>query len=266
MQPNPRQPIAERMRLLLMQQVGHAIDVERLQAEARYARDVLLVCDAFPGSELAQLARQFRTMGVTGRPRPPLAMPPAAPRGDASQEAPHSNRPGTTSPRRTDGVDRVPDTERRPGSHAAERIEPQLEPVSDALHTRPDSDDLGAKLGTATAPRASPRSATEAIRGRASAFGHPAAGSALGKTTAPNGKATAADAPDCPSPPRTARRSRFGITLFGPSQFLNSLFGATRFGRRDSPETAPPSQFDPDPQEVRPPPPATRRWLPWRAR
>ncbi len=52
--------IADRMDVLLQAELGLGIDLQRLVGDALYARDVLLVCDAFHGHELADLARQFR--------------------------------------------------------------------------------------------------------------------------------------------------------------------------------------------------------------
>ncbi len=52
--------IASRIHTLLEHEMGQGIDPARMLAEPLYARDVLLVCDALPGSELAELARLFR--------------------------------------------------------------------------------------------------------------------------------------------------------------------------------------------------------------
>ena len=69
-----RLQIATRMRELLLREIGHDIEVERLLTRDRYARDVLLVCDACTGSELPGLAAQFRAL----TPGVPAATPPAA--------------------------------------------------------------------------------------------------------------------------------------------------------------------------------------------
>ena len=55
-----RLQLGRRIHQLLVREIGHEIEVERLLAEPRYARDVLLVCDAVPGGELAPLADLFR--------------------------------------------------------------------------------------------------------------------------------------------------------------------------------------------------------------
>jgi len=55
-----RLQIAERIHQLLLREIGFAIEIDRLLADARYARDVLLVCDATPGGELIPLASLFR--------------------------------------------------------------------------------------------------------------------------------------------------------------------------------------------------------------
>ena len=52
--------IAGRINTLLVREMGQGIDPARMLAEPLYARDVLLVCEALPGSELAELATQFR--------------------------------------------------------------------------------------------------------------------------------------------------------------------------------------------------------------
>ncbi len=52
--------IAGRINALLVRELGQGIDPARMLAEPLYARDVLLVCEALPGSELAELAPKFR--------------------------------------------------------------------------------------------------------------------------------------------------------------------------------------------------------------
>jgi hypothetical protein len=64
MDPHPRIParfpIAESISRLLERDLGQGVDARRMLNDPLYARDVLLVCQAHPGSELHQLARQFR--------------------------------------------------------------------------------------------------------------------------------------------------------------------------------------------------------------
>ena len=67
-----RLQIAQRIHQVLVREIDHAIEVERLLTDAHYARDVLLVCDALAGSEAPPLANQFRLMPL------PLPMPVAA--------------------------------------------------------------------------------------------------------------------------------------------------------------------------------------------
>ncbi len=55
-----RLQLANRIHLQLTRDLGHGIDVQRLLADVRYARDVLLVCDALPQSDLPALSAQFR--------------------------------------------------------------------------------------------------------------------------------------------------------------------------------------------------------------
>jgi hypothetical protein len=57
--PSPLQ-IATRIHHFLVRELGRGIDVEKMLHQPRYARDVLLVCDACRGSELAELASSFR--------------------------------------------------------------------------------------------------------------------------------------------------------------------------------------------------------------
>ena len=52
--------IALRIDALLTREMGEGIDAERMLADALYARDVLLVCDALRDHELATLSPRFR--------------------------------------------------------------------------------------------------------------------------------------------------------------------------------------------------------------
>jgi hypothetical protein len=53
--------IARRIDGLLRVELGCGIDPQRMRTDALYARDVLLVCDAHPSHELADLAREYRS-------------------------------------------------------------------------------------------------------------------------------------------------------------------------------------------------------------
>ncbi|HEY6133450.1 MAG TPA: hypothetical protein VIW70_05695 [Rubrivivax sp.] len=55
-----RLQLANRMHLQLLRHLGHGVDIERLLRDSRYARDVLLVCDAMPEHGLRELAARFR--------------------------------------------------------------------------------------------------------------------------------------------------------------------------------------------------------------
>ena len=55
-----RFPIAQRIGSLLERELGQGVDARRMLNDPLYARDVLLVCKAHPGSELDQLAQRFR--------------------------------------------------------------------------------------------------------------------------------------------------------------------------------------------------------------
>ncbi len=59
-----RQRIAQRMGQMLLRELGSSVEVKRMLAQPLYARDVLLVCDAMRGSELATLAEQYRAATV----------------------------------------------------------------------------------------------------------------------------------------------------------------------------------------------------------
>lgn len=52
--------IASRIGALLEQEIGIGVDAKRMLTERLYMRDVLLVCDANRGNELAELATWFR--------------------------------------------------------------------------------------------------------------------------------------------------------------------------------------------------------------
>ena len=60
--PDHRLQLARRIHQVLVQQIDHEIEVERLLVDPRYARDVLLVCDALAGTEAPPLATQFRQL------------------------------------------------------------------------------------------------------------------------------------------------------------------------------------------------------------
>ncbi|MDE2368888.1 MAG: hypothetical protein KGN16_07935 [Burkholderiales bacterium] len=67
--------VAGRIHLRLMAELGEGIDTERMVEDPLYARDVLLVCDALRGSDLAQLAVMYRA-ALRAEPRPePTAAP-----------------------------------------------------------------------------------------------------------------------------------------------------------------------------------------------
>jgi hypothetical protein len=55
-----RFPIAQSISRLLERDLGQGVDARRMLNDPLYARDVLLVCESRPGSELDQLAQRFR--------------------------------------------------------------------------------------------------------------------------------------------------------------------------------------------------------------
>jgi hypothetical protein len=73
--------LAERLHQLLLQQLGMGLDPQRMLNEPLYARDVLLVCAAHPGSELATLAWEYRDAAAP-------ASRPASTRTPRSEAAP----------------------------------------------------------------------------------------------------------------------------------------------------------------------------------
>ena len=87
--PLSRLQIAQRLFQSLLRELDHSIEVERLLGDPRYARDVLLVCDASVGSVLPALAALFRAsappVGLRANDTPaagltPEAVRPAAPK------------------------------------------------------------------------------------------------------------------------------------------------------------------------------------------
>jgi hypothetical protein len=60
MDPQLRLQLANRIHLALMRELGQGIDVKQMLGSALYSRDVLLVCQAYPGNELQRLGEQFR--------------------------------------------------------------------------------------------------------------------------------------------------------------------------------------------------------------
>ena len=55
-----RHIIVSRIDLQLRRHLGQAVDAHRAVSDTRYAKDLLLVCDAMEGTDLPQLASQFR--------------------------------------------------------------------------------------------------------------------------------------------------------------------------------------------------------------
>jgi hypothetical protein len=67
------QRLAELIALGLRERLGVVLDTTRVLDDALYARDVLLVCDAYRGQDLAELAQHFRAARDE-----PVALPQAA--------------------------------------------------------------------------------------------------------------------------------------------------------------------------------------------
>lgn len=86
MDPHDRQHLAERLHALLLREIGHGVDPRRMLSDALYARDVLLVCEAHPGTELASTADQYRrAAGLPAAPQRPQASATAAPYSAAAR-------------------------------------------------------------------------------------------------------------------------------------------------------------------------------------
>ncbi len=58
--------LAQRIDAQLQRSLGEGIDAQRMLDSALYARDVLLVCDAMPGTELQSLASLYRAAAAQG--------------------------------------------------------------------------------------------------------------------------------------------------------------------------------------------------------
>ena len=114
-----RQQLATRIHKLLLREIGHDIEIGRLLDDTRYARDVLLVCDAVPGGEGVPLADLFRaaTLSAIG----PRTAPGHAPQANEwgrdtsgfglSQPPPLATLPGELSGRVDAGSARAPPAE-----------------------------------------------------------------------------------------------------------------------------------------------------------
>lgn len=74
--PPNRQQIAQRIHDGLLRELGQGIDLRQMLHSALYARDVLLVCSAYPGTELPQLGRLYeQACRVAEADRPPDTVP-----------------------------------------------------------------------------------------------------------------------------------------------------------------------------------------------
>jgi hypothetical protein len=75
--------IAGRIDVQMRRHLGMPVDTHRAVADARYSRDMLLVCDAMTDTEMPHLAQQFRVAEALHEsarrhvaPRAPAAHPP----------------------------------------------------------------------------------------------------------------------------------------------------------------------------------------------
>jgi hypothetical protein len=95
---DPRNIIVNRIDLQLRRHLGQQVDTHRAMSDTRYAKDMLLVCDAMEGTDLPQLATQFRVIDeqITAARR--ALSPRVAPRGPtayAPTQAAPAQRPVT---------------------------------------------------------------------------------------------------------------------------------------------------------------------------
>ena len=121
--------IADRIHAWLLHELGQGIDRQRMLQDPVYARDVLLVCDAHPGTAMAALAQHFRqSVREDAQPDPPGF---SASRFLSSLFGPSSkpglsgpsSKPGLLGPRSKPGLEGHP-VKRAPASAA--RVEPDL--------------------------------------------------------------------------------------------------------------------------------------------
>lgn len=116
------QELADRLHAQLLQQLGMGLDATRMLHEPLYARDVLLVCAAHPGSELARLAWAFRDAAA-----PTPAATPLQPR---PVPAP-TTRTGARAPLQRQGGDRASAVRASPAAAAPERATGQQDSQTD---------------------------------------------------------------------------------------------------------------------------------------
>lgn len=108
MDPQLRRQLAHRIHLALLRELGQGIDVRQMLGSTLYARDVLLVCSAYPATELRRLGERFSQASaelIEGR-----ATPPAVAASDSSGFA--VSRPPASKPCSSFGdfVDSLPGT------------------------------------------------------------------------------------------------------------------------------------------------------------
>ena len=79
----------------MLRELGEAIDERRLLGDELYARDVLLVCDAFADKDLALLSAQWRRIDAEPAAPPSPRLPPTLHDRDAAHPAWHWTRPSS---------------------------------------------------------------------------------------------------------------------------------------------------------------------------
>jgi hypothetical protein len=124
--------VALRISAKLQSELGEGIDAQRMMTEPLYQRDVLLVCDAMPGTEAQTLAGSFRRAWALETPNPLLRAPlgigsllnslfgPAEPAAQDASVRPLTKPPGAAI-RRPQPPGRPRRTAVRPPHHRAAR-------------------------------------------------------------------------------------------------------------------------------------------------
>ena len=95
---DPRHIIVSRINLQLRRHLGQPVDTHRAVSDTRYAKDMLLVCDAMEGTDLPHLATQFRAVDeqIIAARRALAPKPTArAPSAEMSMPLPNAQRPVT---------------------------------------------------------------------------------------------------------------------------------------------------------------------------
>lgn len=153
------QELAERLHALLLERLGMGLDTRRMLREPLYARDVLLVCAAHPGTELAALAWAYRAAALPGRRATDAA-------------AVTANTTTNTAPDTNAADDREHDSQATLLQPAARRANDHVVHGQDSTKAHPDTTDSEADPGPQPRSSRSPLSRFSRLtRFSASIFG-----------------------------------------------------------------------------------------------